>query len=76
MSPALMSVGGESNGLESLGQYINELINTDTLKTMQLLGFNFKAAIGKPFTALCANAISSLGAKSSQNTNNIKSQRR
>jgi hypothetical protein len=33
------------------------LINVDTLKAMQLLGFNFKAAIGEPLTFLCSNAI-------------------
>jgi len=70
ISPDLGTVSGES-----LVQ-LNELINTDTLKTMQLLGFNFKAAIGDPFTVLCANAISSLGAKSNQNTNNVKPYRK
>jgi hypothetical protein len=39
---------------------LKELINADTLKTMQLLGFNFKTAIGEPLTELCANSISSL----------------
>ena len=39
---------------------IKDLISVDTLKTMQLLGFNYKAAIGEPLTQLCANAISSL----------------
>lgn len=33
------------------------LINKDTLKTMQLLGFNYKEAIGIPLTEACANAI-------------------
>lgn len=33
------------------------LINKDTLKTMQLLGFNYKEAIGIPLTEVCANAI-------------------
>jgi len=33
------------------------LINKDTLKTMQLLGFNFKEAIGIPLTEACAGAI-------------------
>ena len=33
------------------------LINVNTLKAMQLLGFNFKAAIGEPLTTLCAQAI-------------------
>jgi uncharacterized protein YdaT len=35
------------------------LINVDTLKAIQLLGFNFKEAIGGPLTALCSNAIMS-----------------
>ena len=48
---------------ESLNQ-IKDLISVDTLKTMQLLGFNYKAAIGEPLTEICADAISSLGKKS------------
>lgn len=51
-----------------------DLISVDTLKTMQLLGFNFKAAIGDPLTQLCANAISSIGSK--KNTLSGKSQNR
>lgn len=35
------------------------LVNADTLKAMQLLGFNYKAAIGEPLTQVCAEAISS-----------------
>jgi len=34
-----------------------QLVNKDTLKTMQLLGFNYKEAIGQPLTEACANAI-------------------
>ena len=44
-------------------EQIKELISVDTLKTMQLLGFNYKAAIGEPLTEICANAISNLGNK-------------
>lgn len=33
---------------------IKDLISVDTLKTMQLLGFNYKSAIGEPLTELCA----------------------
>ena len=47
---------------ESYDQII-KLISVDTLKTMQLLGFNYKAAIGEPLTTICANAILSFGAK-------------
>lgn len=39
---------------------LKELVNVDTLKTMQLLGFNYKAAIGEPLTQVCAQAILSL----------------
>ena len=34
-----------------------ELLNKDTLKTMQLLGFNYKEAIGQPLTEACSSAI-------------------
>ncbi|MCL6634023.1 MAG: hypothetical protein K6T63_15510 [Alicyclobacillus herbarius] len=37
------------------------LITADTLKAMQLLGFNFRAAIGEPLTELCAEAIRGKG---------------
>lgn len=33
------------------------LLNKDTLKTMQLIGFNYKQAIGGPLTEACATAI-------------------
>ena len=55
---------------------IKELISVDVLKTMQLLGFNYKAAIGEPLTALCANAISSWGNKKSSSTNNNQQKRK
>ena len=42
-------------------EQIKELISVDTLKTMQLLGFNYKAAIGEPLTQICANAITNIG---------------
>ena len=38
---------------------IAELLNKDTLKTMQLLGFNYREAIGEPLTEVCANTIKS-----------------
>ena len=44
-------------------EQLNDLISVDVLKTMQLLGFNYKAAIGEPLTKLCANAIEDLGKK-------------
>lgn len=48
---------------------LKELIDVDTLKAMQLLGFNYKAAIGEPLTELCANVILSK-VKSQNNTDN------
>lgn len=54
-------------------EQIKELISVDTLKTMQLLGFNYKSAIGEPLTQICANAITSLGHK---NDNKISSKRK
>ena len=54
---------------------LKDLISVDTLKTMQLLGFNYKAAIGEPLTQLCAEAISNLGNKNKTQQNNQKSKR-
>lgn len=36
---------------------LKELISIDTLKTMQLIGFNYKSAIGEPLTLLLKNFI-------------------
>lgn len=55
---------------------IKELISVDTLKTMQLLGFNFKAAIGEPLTQICADAISNIGIKDKTHTTNNQAKRR
>ena len=38
-------------------QQLKELICVDVLKAIQLLGFNYKEAIGEPLTQLCANVI-------------------
>lgn len=46
------------------------LISVDTLKTMQLLGFNYKAAIGEPLTNICADAIRSWGNKKAPSSGN------
>jgi len=34
-----------------------DFIQVDTLRTMQLLGFNYKKAIGEPLTKLCSEKI-------------------
>lgn len=36
---------------------VTEFLNKDTLKTMQLIGFNYKKAIGEPLTEALANFI-------------------
>lgn len=50
------------------------LLNKDTLKTMQLLGFNYKEAIGEPLTEVCSNAIRNKlgGLSSKKNVRNKK----
>ena len=55
---------------------VKNLIDVDTLKTMQLIGFNYKAAIGEPLTKICADAITSLGNKKSDSRGNQNSNRR
>lgn len=57
-------------------EVLKELISVDILKTMQLLGFNYKAAIGEPLTALCASAISSIGKKEDRKPNNNQQRRK
>ncbi|WP_314679925.1 hypothetical protein [uncultured Granulicatella sp.] len=46
------------------------LLNKDTLKTMQLLGFNYKEAIGLPLTEVCSDAIRNKLGSSSMKSNN------
>lgn len=49
-----------NNEEETLGATeIVKLIDKDVLKTMQLLGFNYKEAIGQPLTELCKDYINS-----------------
>lgn len=58
----LKSLNPNNKALDNFDEITN-LINVDTLKAMQLLGFNYKYAIGQPLTELCANYISNLGNK-------------
>lgn len=53
-------------------EQIKEFISVDTLKTMQLLGFNYKAAIGEPLTQICAQALFSLVGKRRDSTRKVK----
>lgn len=48
---------GDVNNQIQAYEQIKELISVDTLKTMQLLGFNYKAAIGEPLTLMLRNFI-------------------
>ncbi|CEG23832.1 hypothetical protein BN1080_02839 [Planococcus massiliensis] len=52
---SLGSTSSKNDGIDT--DAIVQLINKDTLKTMQLLGFNYKEAIGEPLTEACANVI-------------------
>lgn len=64
----------EDDKQNSMNQLV-ALLNKDTLKTMQLLGFNYKEAIGEPLTEVCSNAIKEkLGVKSLSRTKQIKKQ--
>jgi len=57
--------------MENFDQF-KDLINIDTLKAMQLLGFNYKQAIGEPLTNICAEKINSLVKPLPKKTNNAK----
>lgn len=48
-----MSPDKDLSGFEQF----KELISVDTLKAMQLLGFDYRAGIGDPLTEACASAI-------------------
>lgn len=50
------AVEAVNSQVESYEQ-IKELISVDTLKTMQLIGFNYKSAIGEPLTLMLKNFI-------------------
>ena len=62
----LLKVISPTTPIDSLEQ-LKLLISVDTLKTIQLLGFNYKAAIGEPLTQICADAI--LSTTKLKNTN-------
>lgn len=47
-------------------QLFLNLVNKDTLKTAQLLGFNYKEAIGEPFTKIVSDKILNLSSKPNQ----------
>ncbi len=53
----MVSMTPDLAGKEELMSNFVELLNKDTLKTMQLLGFNYKEAIGIPLTEVCSDMI-------------------
>ena len=55
-------------GIEVL-KFFKAFVSKNVLKTMQLLGFNYKAAIGEPLTQVCANAIYSISAPKAKTHN-------
>lgn len=63
----------DSEQQHSMNQLV-ALLNKDTLKTMQLLGFNYKEAIGEPLTEVCSSAIREKlgGVKNRQNKKSSK----
>ena len=46
-----------------IGSPLLSFLSCSLCTLLQLLGFNYKAAIGEPLTEICANAISKLGNK-------------
>jgi hypothetical protein len=50
---------GDEKKDEYIG-YIESLLSKELVKVMQLIGFNYREAIGIPLTKLCADAISNL----------------
>ena len=64
--PSTGGINGKPDFYESI-ESAKALITIDTIKTMQLLGFNYKQAIGEPLTQLCADKISSLGQRGTTN---------
>ena len=55
--------------IQGFGQ-LKDLINIDTLKAIQLIGFNYKRAIGEPLTEICASRISAFAGKQSAHVPN------
>ena len=70
----LSSFTSVEDGKEDSMKQLVALLNKHTLKTMQLLGFNYKEAIGEPLTEVCSNAIRNKlgGLSSKKNVRNKK----
>lgn len=57
----LTARSGESAEGDDLNEVVGPLLSTETLTILQLIGFNFKEAIGTPLTELVAKYIGALG---------------
>jgi len=55
--PLIPTTDGENHDIEGIEILLNTFISTSTLRTLQLLGFNFKEAIGEPLTKLVSGFI-------------------
>ena len=53
----LLSEREEAVRIAQAYEQFMELISVDTLKTMQLIGFNYKTAIGEPLTLMLKNFL-------------------
>ncbi|WP_273947073.1 hypothetical protein [Leuconostoc mesenteroides] len=51
-----LSQSGEQEDEKSI-DIVLDLLNSDTLKTLQLLGYNYKKAIGEPLTQITAEFL-------------------
>ncbi|MGV2875850.1 hypothetical protein ROU88_08135 [Macrococcus capreoli] len=56
----IVNIFNDSHYIDDLDEKLINLIQKDTLKTMQLLGVNYKKAIGEPVTELVASKIRGL----------------
>lgn len=67
--PVLRKLSEASNSgdqTEKFMELLEPLLSVETVNVMQLLGFNFRRAIGEPLTEAIANAISSRGSGDAQ----------
>ncbi|MBN2794580.1 MAG: hypothetical protein JXR88_04180 [Clostridia bacterium] len=53
----LLTSSGNSSVPSASIEIVKQIVNKETLKTMQLLGFNYKEAIGEPLTEVCSTMI-------------------
>lgn len=57
----LQLAGGTPANAAEIRQVIDVLVSTETVKILQLLGFNFREAIGRPLTEFVARLIQAQG---------------